>query len=287
MSGPAPRTVGPGVHDPAMLEPDNPVSNGLNAVIDCGMSKLGYSTVRRGSQGTGSATGGSAGDNSFYRDNADMMPGWGNSTGGLLSFLDPAGLPSGAFAQDRATNYVGHTDPTGIWSDVRERLVTNESRDIAAAKSAGKSNISFGEVYDAHVQAYDGAQAQARADGRSATANNPFIDPMSFAIASYGVPLLEKAGINTGPMTAASIDLFNDPTDSVGDGWAKRMALGMGEMAVNPMLGMGTIIDNTRTALDHGMGVGDMVSGTGHAIAGAGKFVGDVASDAWSAVFGP
>lgn len=95
-----------------MLEPDNAVSNAVSAGIEYVMSLGGYTTVRRGQQGDRDATGGAAGDSSFYRDNADWMPGWGNTFG--LDFLDPNGHPSGATAQDRATNYVGHSDPDGI-----------------------------------------------------------------------------------------------------------------------------------------------------------------------------
>jgi len=268
----------------------------------------GYTTKRRGEQGNGDATGGAPGDNSFYRDNASWMPGWGNTFG--LSSLDPHGLPSGATAQDRATNYVGHTDPTGVWTDVRKNLVTNESAAIGAAKARGDTNISFGDVYGAHVDAYADAQAAARVRDPSSTAANPFIDPASFGLAMYGAPLMEHLGINAGPITGASIDMFNDPTDSVGNGWAKRMGLAAGEIGVGAgltsmgvaNLASGNIVDglkegaagvglmglgafsgtwNTATAIGNGMGVSEAVSGIAHVgssvVDAGGKMLGDAA----------
>lgn len=259
--GPAPTTVGPGPNDPGMIESDNWVSNTLNAGVQYMMGLDGnpatreYDTTRRGAQGSGDATGGAAGDNSFYRDNADFMPGWGNTFG--LGALDPNGHPSGATAQDRATNYVGHNDPTGIWGDVREGLVTRESAAITAAQGRGETNISFGDVYGAHCGAYSDAQARAPGSG----AGNTFIDPASFGLAMYGAPLMEHFGINAGPITGASIDLFNDPTDSVGDGWAKRMALSAGEMGA----GAGVA--------SHGLAniaQGNLLTGVGEGVVGAG-----------------
>ena len=145
MPGPAPQIVGPGPNDPEMLESDNWYSNAINSGVDYVMGLGGYDTTRRGYQGNGDATGRAPGDNSFYRDNADWMPGWGNTFG--LDFLDPNGHPSGATAQDRATNYVGHSDPTGIWTDVRANLVTNESAAIGRAAAAGEDHIGFTDVY--------------------------------------------------------------------------------------------------------------------------------------------
>ncbi|MCA9678177.1 MAG: hypothetical protein KC464_24335 [Myxococcales bacterium] len=267
-----------------MLESDNWYSNAINSGVDYVMGLGGYDTTRRGYQGNGDATGRAPGDNSFYRDNADWMPGWGNTFG--LDFLDPNGHPSGATAQDRATNYVGHSDPTGIWTDVRANLVTNESAAIGRAAAAGEDHIGFTDVYDAHVHAY----ADAQAAHPSAGAGNTFIDPASFGLAVYGAPLMEHFGINAGPITGASIDAFNDPTDSVGDGWAKRMGLSameiggggallgaagmdamegdLGTAALEGAAGLGSIglglfsgAWNTGTAVANGMSVGDAASG--------------------------
>lgn len=312
--GPAPQIVGPNPNDAGMLESDNWLSNTLNAGVEYMMGLDGtpgrnYETDRRGHQGNGDATGGAKGDNSFYRDNASWMPGWGNTFG--LDFMDPNGQPSGATAQDRATNYVGHNDPSGIWGDVRQNLVTNESASIAAAKGRGESNIGFTDVYSGHVDAYADAQSAARARPGGSTAGNSFVDPASFALAMYGAPLLEHAGINAGPITGASIDMFNDPTDTVGDGWAKRMALSgaeigagvgllgaaglnaatgdYGDAAVEGALGVGAIglglfsgAWNTGTAISNGMGVSEAADGMvnlGGDLADAG---GEVLSDAWS-----
>jgi len=265
MGGPAPRTIGPGPNDPELLESDNWFSNTLNAGVEYAMGLDGdpttreYTTLRRGEQGNGDATGRADGDNSFYRDNADWMPGWGNTFG--LDFLDPNGHPSGATAQDRATNYVGHDDPSGIWTDVRANLVTNESAAIAAARARGDTNIGFGDVYDSHVSAYADAQYGARGRPGAPAAGNTFIDPASFALAMYGAPMMEHLGINAGPITGASIDLFNDPTDTVGDGWAKRMALSAGEAGT----GMGLL---GSAAID--MSQGDVFTAAGQGVAGMG-----------------
>ena len=43
-------------------------------------------------------------------------------------------------------------------------------------------------------------------------------------------------GIDSGPITGASIDLFNDPTDSATEGWAKRMALNGGEIGAGALM---------------------------------------------------
>lgn len=61
----------------------------------------------------------------------------------------------------------------------------------------------------------------------------------------YGVPLLEKVGINSGPVTGAAIDFFNNPEDSAAEGWAKRMGLA----AVEGPLGIPGAIWNTATAI--------------------------------------
>jgi hypothetical protein len=309
----APQIVGSGPNDAAMLEPDNWGSNVLNTAVSYMMGLGGYSVDRRGHQGNGDATGGASGDNSFYRDNASWMPGWGNTFGSMFGFLDPHGVPSGATAQDRATNYVGHYDPSRsatdnqIWSDVRQNLVTEETAAIAAARARGDTNIGFGDVYDAHVDAYDDAQTAARVADPTSTAANPFIDPASFALAAYAAPLGEHLGINMGPITGASIDMFNDPTDSVGDGWAKRMALSAGEMTAGgglmlnagANLAQGDFVDaavsgaagaglmglgafsgvwNTATAIGNGMGVSEAVDG----VSNVGGSVVDAGSQALS-----
>ena len=296
-----------------MLESDNWVSNTLNRGVGYMMGLGGFDTNRRGSQGNGDATGRAAGDNSFYRDNADKMPGWGNTFG--LGFMDPNGHPSGATAQDRATSYVGQHDPSGVWGDVRANLVTNEGAAITAATARGEDHIGFGDVYGSHVKAYHDAQASGKARDPASTAGNSFIDPASFALAMYGAPLMEHFGINAGPITGASIDAFNDPTDSVGDGWAKRMALSGGEIAAggalgahgmanmmggNVLMGGGEMLAgagmaglgvfsgawNTATAVQNGMGVGDALNGAGHLAGSMAHAGGQMASDAWHGLTG-
>jgi hypothetical protein len=315
----APQVVGPGPNDAAMLEPDTWYSNVLNTGLEYVMglgSHGGYSMDRRGHQGNGNAAGTAAGDNSFYRDNASWMPGWGNTFG--LDFMDPHGVPSGATAQDRATNYVGMNpgdtaEERQIWGDVRVNLLNNEQAAITAAAGRGESNISFMDVYNSHVPAYADAQAAARARNPASDAGNTFIDPASFALAMYGAPLAEHLGINMGPATGASIDLFNDPTDSVGEGWAKRMGLAAGEIGVGAgalgmglgnmatgniltglgqsaagvgLMGLGAFSGawNTATAIGNGMGVSEAVDGIGTVGGQLLDAGGQMASDAWGAV---
>jgi hypothetical protein len=212
-----------GANDPAFAHQSNAASDAVNSAVD---------TVTYA--GTGYHTTQVANDNPFYRNNAQYMPGWGNTFG--LDALDPNGVPSGAMAQDRATNYVGGNDPTGIWAGVRQGLVDREGAAIDAlpkdANGNPVGNIGFGDVYNAHVDAYHQAQQDARDAGTPGAENagNPFVDPLSFGLAMYGAPLLEHAGIDTGGITGSSIDFFNDPTDSVGEGWAKRAGLGLAEM---------------------------------------------------------
>lgn len=251
----------PGPNDLAMAEPDSAASQIFNFAVHKASEALGYDTNRVTDHPTGPK------DNSFYRDNAQHMPGWENTFG--VSGVDPHGLPSGATAQDRATNYVGQDDKSGIWSEVRRTLVEKEQAAICElpndAHGMPSGNLSFRQVYDAHVASYDEVEANHPGTG----AANGFVDPGSFAIAMYGAPLLENAGINSGPATGASIDLFNDPTDSATGGWAKRMALNGGEMitgaalAANAQtsevgaglfeLGAFGAAYNTNTALEHGM----------------------------------
>lgn len=310
MGGPyAPSTVGPGPNDRDFAEPQNWVSDTINSGVEYLMGLGGYDVHRRGQQGDGNAKGTAPGDNSFYRDNADWMPGWGNTFG--LGFLDPNGHPSGATAQDRATNYVGQHDPTGVWGNVRENLVTNESAAIARAKAAGEDHIGFWDVYDSHVDAYADAQTTANAAHPGGKpAGNGFIDPFSFATAVYAAPLLEHFGINAGPITAASIDAFNDPSDTVGDGWAKRMGLagveigggaalglhGMSQVAQGNLmqggaemlggaglagLGVASGLWNTGSAIANGMGVSEAIDGIsnvgGSVLSAGGTMLGDAA----------
>jgi hypothetical protein len=312
-----PQIVGPGPNDSAMLEPDPWWSNVFNTGVEYVMGEAGYDVSRRGWQGNGDATGGAAGDNSFYRDNASWQPGWGNTFG--LGFLDPYGVPSGATCHDRATNHVGHHDPTltpaenQLWTDVRTDLVTRESAAMQAAAARGETNISFWDVYDAHVNAYDTAQGNALAANPASTASNPFIDPAHMALAVYGAPLMEHVGIDAGPITGASIDLTNDPTDTAGEGWAKRMALSGGEIATGgalmagaagmamtgnlPMaaatglagagmagLGMFSGAWNTATAIANGMTPGDAASGLWGVGAGVASTAGGILQDAASTV---
>lgn len=308
MSGPyAPSTPGTGPNDRRMLEPGGWLSDTVNSGVEYLMGLGGYDVHRRGRQGDGNALGTAPGDNSFYRDNASWMPGWGNTFG--LGFLDPNGVPSGATAQDRATNYVGHTDPTGVWGNVRENLVTNESASIAAARARGDTNISFRDVYDGHVDAYARAQATANAAHPGANHGNPFIDDASFGLAMYAAPLMEHLGINAGPITGASIDMFNDPSDTVGDGWAKRMGLmgmevgggallgmhGAGQMLQGNFLqggaemlggvglaGLGIYsgVQNTISAVRNGMGVSEAIDGIGNVggsvLRAGGTMLGDI-----------
>jgi hypothetical protein len=221
-------------------------------------------------------------DNPFYRDNAQYMPGWQNTFG--ISGVDPHGEPSGATAQDRATNYVGQNDPTGVWHDVRGRIVDAESSDIdqlpKGPDGAPQGNLGFGQVYQAHVDAYQGAQSDAHASGADPGANNPFIDPASFAIASYGAPLLENAGIDSGPATGASIDFFNDPTDSATAGWTKRTGLAAAESAVpvvGPPLAAFSEAYNTASAVQNGM-PGEVEGAIEHTASNAANAVGNATS---------
>jgi hypothetical protein len=280
-----------------MAEPSTWYGDLLNRGVNAMTEATGYDSHRVTDNPNGPA------DNPFYRDNAQYMPGWGNTFG--LDFLDPHGLPSGATAQDRATNYVGQDDPTGVWADVRRNLVTNEQAAIdglpVGPDGRPQGNIGFGDVYGAHVSAYADAQAAAHADGRDPSANNSFVDPASFALAMYGAPLMENLGINAGPITGASIDYFNDPTDTATGGWAKRMGLAGAEMGagaammLNPLtapLGLATMglgaftgIWNTGTAIGNGMlgewgdAIGGAASTVGGGIADGARAVGGAISD--------
>lgn len=84
-----------GPADVAMAPKHNAVSDAISGGVDAGLEQIGFDGDRR----TG------ADENDFYRDNAQYMPGWGDLG---LGFLDPGGIASGAWAQDRATNHVGH-----------------------------------------------------------------------------------------------------------------------------------------------------------------------------------
>ncbi len=286
-----------GPNDQAMAEPSNPVSNGINWVVNQGMDLLGYNTRRRDPSE----------DNPFYRDNAQFMPGWS---------MPGSGLPSGAYAQDRATNYVGHPDRndpdgTNVWDNVRRSLVQQEGDRIHERQSQGESGrLSFGDLYGAHVNAYDQSSrdpttGQDNSHGKGG--HNGFIDPASFALAVYGAPALEAMGINSGPITGTSIDMFNDPTDSATGGWLKRMGLSAGEMGAgalamatgHPLLGLGMMglgafsgAYNTVTALRHGMlgeigggianGARSLWNGAGNLVSGAGSAIGNGAKSLWN-----
>ncbi len=275
-----------GPNDQAMAETTNPVSNGVNWVVNQGMDLLGYNTRRRDPSQ----------DNPFYRDNAQYMPGWS---------MPGSGLPSGAYAQDRATNYVGHPgadpDSNQTWQNVRESLVSQEGARIQQRQAAGESGrLSFGDLYNAHVNAYDNSNRDTQTGqvNSSQGGRNGFIDPASFALAIYGAPALEAVGINSGPITGTSIDMFNDPTDSATAGWAKRMALSGGEMGAgalamatgHPLIGAGLMglgafsgAWNTATALRHGM-LGEIGGGIANGARSLWNGAGNLAARAGGAI---
>lgn len=194
-------------NDTTMEPKHNAVSDAFNWAVTNGMDMLGYDTRER----TG------LDNNDFYRNYAQYMPGYN---------ID--GIPSGAWAQNAATNHVGTgTGPGNPWDNVRRSLVEQESGMIEDRMARGEDpNLSYWDLYDAHYEAYN----------TSGGGGNQFIDPGSFALAVYGAPLLEAVGIDSGPITGASIDLFNDPTDSATEGWAKRMALNGGEMGAGALM---------------------------------------------------
>ena len=246
-------TTGP---NDQVMDPSNRHS-GLNSITDWFMGDY-YDTSRR----TGED------DNDFYRDNAEFMPGYN---------ID--GMPSGAWAQDRATNHVGHnTGEENPWDRIRRGLVENESARIEADREAGGTGrLGFGDVYDAHVEEY--------AD--SGGGGNQFIDPGSFALAMYAAPALEALGIDSGAVTGASIDIFNNPEDSAFEGWAKRMGLGMLEMGAGAgMMGFGALTGNMGMmgtgAGVAGLGLGGMLWNTGTALFGedGANFMSDMSTGA-------
>jgi hypothetical protein len=208
-----------GVNDATMSPKHNLLSNGFNYLVTEGMDMLGYDTRRRGARE----------DNDFYRDYAQFMPGY-----------DIDGIPSGAWAQDAATNHIGHgAGPGSAWDNIRRDLVDLERTRIEERQADGESGrLSYWDLYTAHETAYD----------RSGGGGNGFIDPGSFAMAVYAAPLLNELGIDAGPITGASIDLFNNPDDTATEGWLKRMGLAGGEM-----------IGGTALA---GKGVGDFLTGS-------------------------
>lgn len=218
-----------GLNDEVMAPKSNLVSDLINNVINGGMGLLGYDTTLRPL----------VEDNDFYRDYAQYMPGYNIN-----------GIPSGAWAQNAATNHVGHGTVLGsVWDNIRQSLVEQQKSMIDADLAAGGSgDLSFGDIYQAHVNAYDTAEG----------GGNRFIDPLHFGVAVYGVPLLEAIGINSGPVTGASIDLLNNPEDSVTEGWAKRMLLGGAEVIVPTpppikILSFAGAAWNTRSAIEGGM----------------------------------
>jgi hypothetical protein len=180
-----------GSNDAVMAPKHNFISNIFNIGVDGLMGLFGCKIRPR------SATE----DNDFYRDYAQYMPGYKIN-----------GIPSGAWAQNAATNHLKH----GItWDNIRRSLVLQQKSMIDASLAAGKTGqLSFKDLYRAHKNAYD----------ENADANG-FIDPGSFALAVYGLPVLEAVGINSGLITGASIYIFNNPDDSTTQGWAKRMGL--------------------------------------------------------------
>jgi hypothetical protein len=146
-------------------------------------------------------------------------------------------------------------------------------RDLAAG---GSGQLSYWDVYDAHVNAYD----------TSGGGGNGFIDPGSFALAVYGAPLLEAAGIDSGPVTGASIDIFNNPEDSATTGWLKRMGLAGGEILGGQAMSMMGMMTMNPALMAGGGGL------TGLGVHGAGWNTGTALShgmlDEWSsAIFGP
>ncbi len=191
-----------GPNDATMAAKSNPISDIFNTGVTGVMDWLGYDTTQRPATE----------DNDFYRDYAQYMPGY-----------DIDGIPSGAWAQNAATNHVGHgTGPGNPWDNIRRSLVDQERGIIESDLAAGGSGeLSYWDLYDAHVNAYD----------NSGGGGNGFIDPGSFALAVYGAPMLEAIGIDSGPITGASIDIFNNPEDSATEGWAKRMGLAGAEVA--------------------------------------------------------
>ncbi len=271
-----------GPNDATMAPKDNWISRQINSVVDWGLEGLGYDGDRRDESE----------ENDFYRDNAQYMPGYN---------ID--GIPSGAWAQDRATNYVGHPDhcesPEEVeaWDYVRRSLVEKEGGMIdESLANGGDGSLSFWDVYGAHVEAYDEAPG----------GNNSFIDPASFGLAVYGAPILEAMGVDSGPITGASIDIFNDPSDSATEGWAKRMGLGAAEMGagglmmLNPLtapLGLATMglgafgmAWNTATAVGNGMlgewgdAIGDGASAVGGAISDGASWLASGASNIGSSI---
>lgn len=219
--------VTPGVNDGVMAPKHNAVSDGFNWLVHNGMDMLGYDTRER----TG------VDNNDFYRDYAQYMPGYN---------ID--GIPSGAWAQNAATNHVGQgTGPGNPWDNVRRSLVEQESGMIESRLAAGEDpNLSYWDLYDAHYTAYN----------QSGGGGNQFIDPGSFALAVYGAPMLEAMGIDSGPITGASIDLFNDPTDSATEGWAKRMALNGGEMLAGGGMAVHGLMSGNLLEAGAGLGIG-------------------------------
>lgn len=217
-----------GLNDEVMAPKSNLFSDSINSVINGGMGLLGYDTTLRPP----------VEDNDFYRDYAQYMPGYN---------ID--GIPSGAWAQNAATNQVGHgTGPGNPWDNIRRSLVSQEQAAINADLAAGGSgSLSFGDLYQAHVNAYDTAEG----------GGNRFIDPLHFGVAVYVVPQLERIGINSGSVTGASIDLLNNPEDSVTEGWAKRMLLAGAENVFTPppirTLSFVGAAWNTKSAIEGGM----------------------------------
>lgn len=214
-------------NDSVMAPKHNAVSDAFNSAVHTTMGWLGYDTHER----TG------LDNNDFYRNYAQYMPGYN---------ID--GIPSGAWAQNAATNHVGQgTGPGNPWDNIRRSLVEQESGMIESRMAAGQDpTLSYWDLYDAHYTAYN----------QSGGGGNQFIDPGSFALAVYGAPMLEAMGIDSGPITGASIDLFNDPTDSATEGWAKRMALNGGEMLAGGGMAIHGLMSGNLLEAGAGLGIG-------------------------------
>lgn len=193
-----------GDNDAVMASKHNFVSDIFNSGVDGLMGLFGCKIRPRLSTQ----------DNDFYRDYAQYMPGYKIN-----------GIPSGAWAQNAATNHLGYGT---TWDNIRRYLVWEQKSIIDANLAAGKTGqLSVQDLYRVHKNAYD-----------LYGAGNAFIDPGSFAVSIYGVPILEAVGINSGLITGASIHIFNNPNDSTTQGWAKRMGLAISLVLIGGALSL-------------------------------------------------
>jgi hypothetical protein len=193
-----------GHNDAVMAPKHNFVSNILNSSVD-GLMGLFGCKIRACSPTE---------DNDFYRDYAQYMPGYK---------ID--GIPSAAWAQNAATNHLGSST---TWDNIRRSLVWQQKSMINANLADGKTGqLSFKDLYRIHKNAYD-------VNG----SGNSFIDPGSFALAVYGLPVLEAVGINSGLITGAAIYIFNNPENSTMHGWTKRMGLAVSIVLIGGALSL-------------------------------------------------